>query len=103
MNTALSSVNTDTDFSDIENEIRSLEAEIDTLNFMSRCPAIFGWANFYLIGVIMDFIANYLFYGIVAMGIVVVTTFFVCGIVLTIKSLRCFFEDFLDEMRGEDN
>lgn len=63
----------------------------------------FGWAYFYLIGGIMDFIANYLFYGIVAMGIVVVTTFFACGIVLTIKSLRCFFEDFLDEMREEDN
>lgn len=47
----------------------------------------------------MDFIANYLFYGIVAMGIVVVTTFFACVIVLTIKSLR----RFLDEMREEDN
>ena len=47
----------------------------------------------------MDFIANYLFYGIVAMSIVVVTTFIICGIVFTIKSLKYLFEDFLDEMR----
>lgn len=50
----------------------------------------------------MDFIANYLFYGIVAMGIVVVTTFIVCEIVFTIKSLKYLFEDFLDEMREEN-
>jgi hypothetical protein len=62
----------------------------------------FGWAYFYFTGAIMDFIANYLFYGIVAMGIVVVTTFIVCGIVFTIKSLKYLFEDFLDEMREEN-
>ena len=50
----------------------------------------------------MDFIANYLFYGIVAMGIVVVTTFIVCGIVFTIKCVRYLFEDALDEMREKN-
>ena len=36
MNSTLNVVNIDMDFSDIEDEIRNLEAEIDTLNFISK-------------------------------------------------------------------
>ena len=36
MNSTLNGVNIDTDFSDIEDEIRNIEAEIDTLNFISK-------------------------------------------------------------------
>ena len=36
MNSTLNGVNIDMDFSDIEDEIRNLEAEIDTLNFISK-------------------------------------------------------------------
>lgn len=37
MNGTLYGANIDMDFSDIEDEIRNLEAEIDTLNFFSKC------------------------------------------------------------------